>query len=353
MKRVLLCERSLSGHRKVYLNKLSEIRGCEFFSYAPGVTDVPKKNMYISEDKGNDKSLTSYLSWISGLRKIVKKEKIDIVHILDGDSIMRFFGLGFWDLKCIITYHHFYDGQLRKISYRMLNHNKKSISVVHTEPFKERLIDYGIKNTVVCDYPAFNFEKIDFLNTEECKTFFGLRSDAPVIGMIGNISAYKRIVPFLKIMQNCNTPFQILLCGKPNDVSEEEINMAIEPYKKNVIGIYRLLNDEEYYKAIKASDIIYSIYGLEFDGASGPLTDGVCGKKMVLSSSHGSLGNTMRKNDLGIIVNVEDDKDVLNKTEYALTHVKFFQYDEKADAYRERIKPIHFLERYRDIYMED
>ena len=39
--RVLLCERSFSGHRKSYFQRLSDMEGIEFYSFAPENTGLP------------------------------------------------------------------------------------------------------------------------------------------------------------------------------------------------------------------------------------------------------------------------------------------------------------------------
>ena len=349
--KVLLCEISLDGHRQRYLNELTQIDEIDFYAITPGNTVLHKDHSFFYSFN-KQKSLFEYLLWIKAIKRIVLENKIDVVHFLDGDSIMRYFGLGFNSIRCkriVITYHHFFDGLLRKMSYRLMNYGKNRISVVHTETFKRNIEKYGIK-AIQCNYPAFQYNDIVLLNNEKCRKDYGLISNIPTIGIIGSVCSYKHIIPFLKIMNNCNTVFHLLICGKTSDVSADEIYEATSNYKDKVVYYLKYLNDEEYYKAIAASDIVYSVYGLDFNGASGPLTDGVCAKKMILSSSHGSLGEIVTENHLGIVADVTDDSDILEKTEKALKTVERFSYDETAMQYRERIKPENFRIKYKDIY---
>ena len=351
--RVLLCERKLTGHRRQYLNQLASIEGIDFFSYAPENTGFAEDRFFFLNAAEEKKSLSAYVKWIAAIRRIVRENGIDVVHFLDGDSIMRFFGLGMHALgkaRVLITYHHFFPGVLRKLSYQLMNAGRKHVCVVHTDAVKEYLQTYHIGTVYQCDYPAFEFARIAALDPKESKTYFGCDDNVPTIGIVGGMNAYKNIVPYLHILQRCTEDFRLRLCGAPKDVTEEEIDGAIAPYREKVKKTIRMLTDREYKTAIAASDIIYSIYNLDFDGASGPLTDGVCAGKMILSASHGSLGEIVTSNALGLTADVTDDADILRKTEAALRQAPGFQYGEKAACYRERLKPEYFYRTYGEIY---
>ena len=171
-----------------------------------------------------------------------------------------------------------------------------------------------------------------------------------MIGIIGGMCRYKNIIPFLNVMKDCKEPFQLLICGSASDISEEELRNATASYSEKVTLIIRRLTDDEYKDAIVASDIIFCIYGYEFDGASGPLTDGVCAQKLILACDHGSLGQIVRKNNLGHTAECYDDNQIYYQTELILKKGNGFVYDEVASKYRESLKPFTFLSAYRDIY---
>ena len=114
--------------------------------------------------------------------------------------------------------------------------------------------------------------------------------------------------------------------------------------------VIRQLSENEYEQAIAASDIIYSLYGHEFDRASGPLTDGVCAKKMILSCKHGSLGEIVSENLLGLTAECDDREEVIKQTELALCRAKNFRYGEAANRYRIQIQPEYFMSTYRNVY---
>ena len=50
--------------------------------------------------------------------------------------------------------------------------------------------------------------------------------------------------------------------------------------------------------AINACDYIVLPYRYSFDGASGPLVDGVIADKIIIGANHGSLGNLINNNNL-------------------------------------------------------
>lgn len=353
--KILLCERTFKGHRKTYMEWLVKIQGVEFFALAPENIGLDQDHFTKCDSSEETKTMKSYFTWIQQMKHIVEKEEIDVVHILDGDSIMRWFGLGLsfsHAKKTIITYHHFFPGTVRKLSYRLMCFGKKRKCIAHTVSVEQSLRGYGVKNVVRCEYPAFSFKSISARQPQKCKEKYGLPTDVPTIGIVGGMSEYKNIIPFLEMMQECDQNFHILICGKECDVTESRIRKAVMPYADKVTMVIRQLSEEEYQQAIVASDILFCIYGHDFDGASGPLTDGVCAKKLILSCKHGSLGEIVSQNLLGITAECDDRKDMLKQTELALSRAKDFRYSDMANRYREGLNPCCFTERYRTIYTE-
>ncbi|MDO4308161.1 MAG: hypothetical protein Q4C77_15185 [Eubacteriales bacterium] len=351
--KVLLSERTFKGHRKTYMEWLSHVPGVEFFIIAPENFGIDDKHFRKYESTGGIKTVKEYLAWINQMKDIVEQNKIDIVHILDGDSIMRWFGFGLSFSKArktVITYHHFFPGAVRRWSYRLMCHGKKRMCVAHTVSVEHSLKECGIKQVFRCEYPAFSFDSIASRNPAKCKEKYGIPSDVPTIGIVGGLSIYKNIIPFLETMQNCCQDFHILICGKDSGVGKEKIQTAVKPYADRVTMKIEHLSDDEYEEAIVASDIIFCIYGREFDGASGPLTDGVCAGKLILACKHGSLGEIVSQNLLGITAECDDSKDMLCKTELALSRIVEFKYGEMANKYRMHLNPELFQERYKNIY---
>ncbi len=351
--KVLLSERTLDGHRKTYMEWLAQIRGIEFYVLAPENPGIDGVRFTEMRQAGGLKSLKAYLKWVRQMREIVRRNQVDVVHILDGDSIMRWFGIGLGSIpakQIIITYHHFFPGKLRKLSYRMMCRGTSRLCVAHTESVEHGIRHYGVKRVKLCEYPAFHFERIAKLDSVVCKTNWKLPTEIPVIGIIGGMCTYKNIIPFLETLQGCTSDFHLLICGDSGGISESEIRAAADAYRGRTTIKIRHLSEKEYEDAIGASDIIFCIYGHDFDGASGPLTDGVCAKKMILSCRHGSLGEIVTNHSLGLTAESSDREDMLRKTEKALSMVHEFTYNEEALRYRDGLRPLRFQEKYESIY---
>lgn len=351
--KVLLCERSFSGHRKKYMECLYLTDGIEFFCFAPSNSGVPEDHFFLYDREA--RSYADYFWWINRISCIVRENNIDVIHFLDGDSMMRFMGLFFSKLrgvKTVTTYHHFYSGTARKISYRRISGRAGSIPVVHTDNLKKQFESIGLSNTRVCDYPVFDFGEIAGRDAAADRKSWGLSADIPTIGIIGGISSYKNISFFLETLNDCAEPFQLLVCGRPAGISAEEIESLVSAYEEKCVLKLSILTEEEYISAISASDIIYCIYERVFDGASGPLTDGVCAGKMILSCAHGSLGDIVSRHHLGLTAECDNRQEVLAQTELALRSVGRFSYDKTAQEYRESLRPSRFQQTYRKIYEE-
>ncbi len=350
---ILLCERNFAGHRKVYMEGLLHTPGMNMYYVAPEEITGNSGTWIPTAPLKNRSSIIEYFNWIRVIRKTVKQYGIDVVHVLDGDSIMKFMGVGFGmprNTSLAVTYHHFFGGFLRKLSYRGMLCNQSSIAVVHTDSVKAQMESISRNRIEKCAYPAFNFDDFNALDPVECRKALGVPEGCPVIGIVGGLSAYKRIIPFLRVMERCTEDFRILICGRENEVLESNIDEAVKNYSDRVIKHIRRLSNEEYALAIGASDIIFSLYGLDFEAASGPMSDGICCQKMIIASDHGSLGETVRNNHLGFTAPCMDEDSVLKCVSDALKSFDTFSYDETAIAYRHSMKLEHFLINHERIY---
>lgn len=347
--KILLCEAAADGHRRIYMENLAALP-FEVFCIGPENVGVPADH-YIpwdAEDKLREPK--NYKKWCALIAKCVKEHGIDLVHLLDGDTVMRHMGrrLAFGKARLVITYHHFFGGLLRRISYRLMT--RRATAVAHTESIVKNLKAAGVRRVKCIPYPSFEFEKTASADPKTCRAFFGIPDDTPVIGIVGALTAYKNILPFLSAMQGCTANFRILICGAESSVSAEQIEEAISPYRARVHTLLRRLTDEEYRAGIVASDIIFSLYGPEFDGASGPLIDGVCAKKMILASSHGSLGELARGSHLGYTADATSPADMQAAAERAIADCRSFSYDGAANTYRESLDPRLFAKAYQSLY---
>ena len=156
--KILLTDRTMNGHRKTYMEWLSRIPGAEFYVFAPENVGVNAAHYTEYCPSGELKTVSSYMDWIRKIKRIVREQSVDVVHILDGDSVMRWFGAGFGSIgapRIVITYHHFFGGRARKLSYRLMCRGKSRVCVAHTESVEQALQACGVKNTACCEYPLW------------------------------------------------------------------------------------------------------------------------------------------------------------------------------------------------------
>lgn len=350
--KVLLCEKSLEGHRKRYLECIikNSRSGYDFFVYAPDNPGV-SEDKYFRYSNGNVREVKEYFIWVRYIREIVSANDIDIVHILDGDSIMRYFGIGLHGNRAssLFTYHHFFRGKVRSISYRTMLCGKNAC-VVHTPGIRNLLKSYAGDAVYECTYPVFDYNIIEKMDVDSCKKSYGLDYNKPVFGIIGGLSTYKNIQNVLGALANCKEDFQVLICGRIIDVSKETIETLVEPYKEHVVMNIKKLTDQEYLQALVACDIICCIYTSDFDGASGPLCDGVCARKMILGCKHGSIHDVVINNHLGYTAQWDNLDDIEQAIDKAISQYRYFYYDEIAEKYRAQLLPEEFVQNYYRIY---
>ncbi|MDD6213315.1 MAG: glycosyltransferase, partial [Clostridiales bacterium] len=154
----------------------------------------------------------------------------------------------------------------------------------------------------------------------------------------------------LDALADIKVPFHLLIAGKAQFFTREEIEKRVAPYAENVTMLLEFLSDEKFSLCLSAADIVVLPYRKQFDGASGPLGEGVWRNKMIVGANHGSLGQIISDNHLGMVFeseNVQSLSSVLNK---ALT-VEFCR-DEVYVRYRGRMNPERFQKEYGQLYAE-
>ena len=247
--KVLLSERNFNGHRKTYMEYLAKIQEVDFYVLAPENFGVESDHYFKYESIKETRNLKGYLNWILQMKTIAEEYQIEVVHILDGDSIMRWFGFGLSIIKAkkiIITYHHFFPGVMREVSYWLMCHNRKRWCVAHTVSVEQSLKKCGLKNVLHVEYPAFSFESIESRNSVLCKEKYKLPVDVPTIGVVGGLSTYKNIIPFLNVLSKVKEEFHLLICGKESGVNQEQLENAVRTYSDKVTMHIGFLSDDEY-----------------------------------------------------------------------------------------------------------
>ncbi len=347
--KILFVDIAITGHRKTYLEALFDSIDSENVVVVPEKMDVDCKQCIVPSDSVNKKrSIFRYIKWILNIRKIVDKEKPDIVHFLYGDFFYRYFGilLKLIPGKKILTIHSIRMRKVEKISLKNICRKFDGV-IVHSEYAKKVLNDMGIDNVDHVEYPQFN--KIQESKANACD-YFGLSESIPTIVCIGNTRLNKGLDILLEALKYVDKPFQLLIAGKPTDISEKYIDEHIVDYSNKVYKCLHFLTDEEFAKALAASDIIALPYRKSFNGASGPLGEGVFMDKCIVGPDHGNLSVTIKENHLGYVFKSEDASSLAEVLKEALKGE--FTPDDKYIMYKNSIDLKFFENKYHNIYKE-
>ena len=173
--------------------------------------------------------------------------------------------------------------------------------------------------------------------------------NAFVLGCIGGTRYDKGLDILLKALRSVTGDFELLVAGAEDAIKREEIEELARPYRDRVKLHLSFLTDEELEMAIQAVDAIVLPYRKTFNGASGPLGEGVAKGKIIIAANHGSLGDIVEKNHLGYTFeseNIEALKKVLNM---AIQRTNY-TYDEKANAYKNKLSINEFKKQYCKLY---
>lgn len=346
MRKVLLVDISIKGHRLNYIKALNQ--DCNFICLLPDDENITFTYIKIKSGFDVKRDIISYIRFICEIKNVVKNYDVDIVHFLCGDALYKFFGVGLSSLrtKIVVTFHHMVFTKLKLVSIKRI-FKKISRGVVHTRYLEKRIIQYNIKNITHVEYPVFN--TLDYFpSIEESKKLFGLPNCKLVLSVIGGTQHYKGLDILLEALNYVNHEFLLFICGPEREFSKEYIIEKSKKYKDNIALQLRYLSDFEYIHAINASDYIMLPYRYEFDGASGPLADSTFFRKQVIASNHGSLGQLVIENELGYTFKTEDVRDLAKIISYALEHTP--RWTRKAEKYRQSLSVPYFQKKYREIY---
>ena len=222
-----------------------------------------------------------------------------------------------------------------------------SVGVVHTDAIFNEVKDAGIENVVHIEYPHFS-TGYD-IDKAGARKYYGLSENAFVLGCIGGTRYDKGLDILLKALQGVTGDFELLVAGAEDAIKREKIEELARPYRNRVKLYLNFLTDEEFEMAIQAVDAIVLPYRKTFNGASGPLGEGVAKGKMIIAANHGSLGDIVEKNHLGYTFESENIE-ALRKVLSLAVQRKNYTYDENANMYKKSLNVAEFQKKYRAIY---
>lgn len=338
--KILYIDTSILGHHQAYIQALAENTNYESIVLIPQkIPGICCKQFIFETINFKSKSFSDYTDCIGKIEQIASEENVNIIHFLDGDTIMRHFGLGFKKLskkyRIVITFHHFFEGFTRRISYKCMC--MSGTAVVHTDVIEKSLCNYGIKDICHIEYPNFSIIKP---RTE--------LNDVTTIGMFGSTRKDKGLDILLEALKKVKAPFRLIIAGNERDFFEPEIKKMIDGISDKVTLDLRYLSQTELEQYWDKTDLVVLPYRYTFDGASGQLVDGVSRGLPIIGSSHGSLGKIISDNHLGLTFKTEDSDDLAKKIESIIRNG--FSYDETAKKYQDFLNPERFKKEYLALY---
>lgn len=347
-KRVMLVESSSlnSGHHLAYIKALLKIVNYDFVVVCPSSDiSLPCDYIHLEYRKG----FVNYLRWLKRIQKMVFDKKIDLVLFLYGDVFYRYFGMGlhiFKNIPVLMTFHGVKEGRIRMRSYRSIL-KKINFGVVHTQKIQKYLTHNRIKNVCQIEYP-----KIDMgvrpVSKNDARDFFGINEARITLLALGGMRYDKGVDILIDAVNSVSTDVCCLIAGSYGDFSQTDINRRIQGNEEKYILYPKYLSEEEIAMAVEAADILVLPYRKMFDGASGPLVEGVWRHKMIIGPDHGSLGDIISSNDLGYTFMSENVDDLRNSIEKAIRDNWIITG--KYEEYKDRIDEENFSKNYKLLF---
>lgn len=357
--KAILIDVTMYGHHQPYFEALMD--GAAVKHQVVGVVPSEYENpayrlIYLDfYKKGMDAKsshVIAYLRWIWELHKIVKQEKPDVIHFLYGDVLYRYFGAGlcfFGKAKVIATFHQIRRSRLRDYSIKRISRHI-TWGVFHTDTLVEQMRKIGIENLKKVEYPCLGAgETID---KKQAQRMLGFDlGDRPVLLALGGTRQDKGLDLLLEALNEVGAPFYLLVAGYPEMFDENYIKEHSKRYGGQVKCILKYLSEKEFSLCLAVCDFVVLPYRRVFDGASGPLGEGVVRNKVIIGPDHGSLGKIITENHLGYVFETENVQSLVQTIKKALAGR--FEKDEKYRNYQREISPEKFVENYLKIYEEN
>lgn len=348
--KILFVDISLTGHRLVYLKAFENLSN-DCFALLPEVTDKLKMSQFIISGGFNKKrNLRNYKKFIEQICWLVKEKKIEVVHILCGDALYRYFGMGLQHIhaRLYITYHHMDFRGLKRLSIKKL-FQYSTAGIVHTKSLFNELSSNSIDNKYHIEYPML--DRLSKHSVQEARVKLGIKKEGYVIGVIGGTQRYKGLNFLLEALNNIKEICTLFIAGVIRDYDELYIRNTLHNKNVKLSLMLRELTPEEFADAVQASDIIALPYTFEFDGASGPLVSGLFHKKIILASEHGSLGYMVNNYKLGKTFKTEDADSLSEVLNDMLENMP--EFSKEAEEYTHSLSVENFQKKHKQMYNEN
>ncbi|MGN1234529.1 MAG: glycosyltransferase family 4 protein [Christensenellaceae bacterium] len=330
--KVLLIDNVTDGHHLVYANALKASSAYEAKLVLPDAS----ADLIIGKHDLSGLHIGEYLAFVKEIRAIVRAERPDVVHFLNANVLVNYCGLGLGWLKgykAVFTHHLHFTGKLKTIGLKRLA--RLGTAVVHTSVLEQAFAAYGGPVRHI-EYPDFLFEEV-----EE-------RPKGRKLLALGQTRYDKGADLLIEALKGVDIEYSLLIAGAPVDFTEADLRERAKELGEKASFDLRYLPEETMKRYLKEADVIVLPYRKVFDGASGPLTEGVGYRKLIVAPDFGSLGEIVRSRHIGYTFTCEDVGSLRDVLIRSLTEP--FVYDETALAYRQFLSPERFRREYAELY---
>lgn len=346
--KIMYIDFSSKGHHKLYLQAL--LNSDENFEK---LLVIPEKfnNLNVEQKIIKDiirvqTSLFYYLIFLFRISKLCKKNKVDIIHFLYGDSIIKYAGFGLFLLRkynIIATHHVIHQGSF--IDYRLSRFYKKiDYGILHSSTLKQILDKSNILNTRLLQYPYLGNKEV--YDKHFSRVELGLPIGKKIIGFIGGTRENKGIDILVESINQLNEQFYFLIAGENIDYDNNYFDKKLTDI--NYCFFDRYLTDIEVSMSIASSDIIVLPYKNSFLGVSGVLIEAIWNRKFVVGPNHGEIKQIILEYKFGNLFQSENAENLAVVLDKAIKDIQ--KWDSSYDNYRNKITVELFISSYLKIY---
>jgi len=316
----------------------------------PEKVELPEDiSQYVFNEDIEKRNYIGYYRFLKYVKAIADIEKVDTIHFLSFDPLVKYFGFFLKKISnynIICTFHHFRYSTLRNYSRRII-FSKINMGVVHTASLLENAQKDGILNCEHIEYPVFkDYSKINCKDAKEAWNLTHI-SDKILLA-IGGTRFNKGVDLLISALKTINSPFKLVIAGKEDYFKKDYIESETATYKDDVILYLDYLSDEQVQSVMCCADIIVLPYRKEFDGASGPLGEGVLLGKCIVGPNHGSLGSIIESNHLGYTFETENVDSLTEVLDKAINND--FKPDSYYKSYMNELRVSTFCNKYLELY---
>lgn len=338
--KVLFVDIAVDGHHLVYLQNLLQSSLYQSVVCLPERCEEIKAKQYLVK-LNNKKNIFSYMQFLNSIVSIADAENVDLIQFMQMDSLMKYFSFGLESLKkyeVTVVYHHFWAGILRRLSYRLID-RRINMAVVHTQANADKIKSYGINKIRKFEYPAFG-KKEDRSNFHKPRRMLAF----------GDTRYDKGLDILLEALKRVDEEFILYIAGKDTYFSKEYIINQSKQYKEKICLDLQFISDEKKEKYFAETDIVILPYRRIFDGASGPLGEGVIKEKVIIGPNHGSIGRLIEENHIGYVFDSEDSDSLAKVLTKAIQSE--FVYDKTALEYKDSLSPERMRREYEHLFLD-